>query len=519
MSRLRQSVRGSRDIGGNESSLQPMRSHRHGSRSSQSSRSGAAGRSIAFRSGTCRAGPTLVVSGHPGRLYIATGRCCGKHEDVAVGCGRWERRRVAVARRGHWREHVGAERPHSRTPQESNSVAAGSFDHGDTGRTEPRESTGLVGPSAGRGASGAGHSLTTSVASDGDGFSDSASDENPFEPDESSTSSGSSPVGTPLSAGGLPGIPERATFGKRSTAGDTSGSGSVLPSGTMDVTQAAEAAASPPEIYWQAKVDPPPQPLEPKKGKIAVPFDTYSTKLIVPTGPSNFILVTGGYGKEQIWQVLDLRTAKQIGQTIIAGEDIDYKLAFSPDGRYVATELRGRNSPTIGVWSFATGQKVQEISPTDYHTNFDIAFGESHHIVISYKPEYNRTMVGDWNLQTGEKVQEMSFAYDNSERLARNSLVVQSRWQVPGAHHRGQARRDRTGDWASGRASATSCGILHVQLSRVFQRWSRTGSRSQVQLARSSGVHKFQHGANTARSRIGINLRLVQRPQSGMDAG
>ena len=217
---------------------------------------------------------------------------------------------------------------------------------------------------------------------------------------------------------GHPGIPNRAAVGRRSSLG---GSGSILPQGPIDTPSASPA---PVHFAWNAKVDPPLQALEYKKGKISVPFDSHSTDICLPAGPSNFVLVTGGGFDNKTWQVLDLRTAKQIGRSVQGDLDIwNHEIAFSPDGRYAAAPLSGHSGRAVGVWSFATGKLAQEITLSDHHSSLDLCFGGPHQLAISYDPDFSRTSVGVWDLQTGSKIHEMSFSHEASVRIARDSLA------------------------------------------------------------------------------------------------
>jgi hypothetical protein len=199
-----------------------------------------------------------------------------------------------------------------------------------------------------------------------------------------------------------------------------------LPAGSNRQSPADNPPPAAPQTVWTARPDPPAAPVEYKKGKIAIEL-TSDAELLLPHGPSHFILGFARNFQREIWQVIDLRTAKGIGKPIEAKVEFDHRTeAFSPDGRYLAgVQRRAGDEIPIGVWSFVTGQMERVFRVKAWRLSAPLRFGAAHQLVSLHEQEHSLSLLTLWDLQTGNKIREVALregSFDN--RLRPESLAI-----------------------------------------------------------------------------------------------
>lgn len=238
---------------------------------------------------------------------------------------------------------------------------------------------------------------------------------NPAPPAPTATGSASpsgkseTPAGNATTSSGTPGLPNVPAAANR-------------PRGPQPEAPPAEP---PPVSSWVAKPDPPQSPVEYKKGKIAIPLPS-NAELRLPHGPSHFIL---GYARDfrnEIWEVIDLRSGKGIGKPLKAKLEFNHNTeTFSPDGRYLAAvqHRMGEETP-IAIWSFITGDIAQVLKLNSWRIA-PLRFGAPHQLVTLHEVDSKLSVLTLWNLQTGQKIREVPFpASKGDERLLTDSLAV-----------------------------------------------------------------------------------------------
>ena len=79
------------------------------------------------------------------------------------------------------------------------------------------------------------------------------------------------------------------------------------------------------------------------------------------------LAVGGGYGDITLW---DVATRQLIGRPTMKGSDVIFSLAFSPDGKTLASGF----SKSVMLWDVATGKPIGQPLPGNTATVFAVAF-------------------------------------------------------------------------------------------------------------------------------------------------
>lgn len=174
---------------------------------------------------------------------------------------------------------------------------------------------------------------------------------------------------------------------------------------------------------WSAKADPTPAPLDYKRGKIKADFPKDARyELELPEGPSNYVFAHASAWGQNAYLPVDLRTGKTVGKPVVT--DIHaWHPKFSPDGRYVAFPGFGSRGP-IKVFSFATGEQIQEIQENEGDWIRKITFAGSHKLLVAVWGSNWKHRLHMWDLKTGELTLEVQLPDDWNSRLIEESVTV-----------------------------------------------------------------------------------------------
>ncbi|HEX5106476.1 MAG TPA: hypothetical protein VFV87_21805, partial [Pirellulaceae bacterium] len=173
---------------------------------------------------------------------------------------------------------------------------------------------------------------------------------------------------------------------------------------------------------WSARPDPPPAPIEYKKGKISIPFPDRA-ELRLPHGPSHFALGTIDNFQASAFQVFDLRNGKSIGKEVMTASEFGRQTeVFSPDGRYLAAIQRPQGeaeTTPVFVWSFITGDVHRTLELDGKHVNGQLRFGAPHQLISLHNPDWENYVLTVWDLQTGNKLKEIRLPHGRGENQLR----------------------------------------------------------------------------------------------------
>jgi WD40 repeat protein len=231
------------------------------------------------------------------------------------------------------------------------------------------------------------------------------------------------PVAPSVGANGKPIVPLRVRLNVSSGNRPNAGQESEVDDESWEklgslAKEDSEALAS-----WTAKADPPPSALEYKKGKITTNFPKDARyELELPEGPGNYVFANASARGNHAYLPVDLRTGKTVGKPVVT--DIHaWNPKFSPDGRYVAFPPFG-NRGGIRVYSFATGEQIQEITENEGDWIKKITFAGTHKLLVAVWGSNWKHRLHLWDLKTGELSLEVQFPDDWKNRLVEETVTA-----------------------------------------------------------------------------------------------
>jgi len=192
-------------------------------------------------------------------------------------------------------------------------------------------------------------------------------------------------------------------------------------------------AAGPTLAVWKAKVDPSKETVEFATGKISINLEKHQS-IHFPVNPSRFVLVIYRDGKDHLWTVYDLQTAKgkttakdAVGRPVTGQDMPNLRLpTLSPNGKFMVSKVRDPDTKeyVFRVWSFETGIMLQDI-PVGKKSRSDQAYfagGDS--LVTTDSPDYYSVQLSVTNLADGKKSKPFTIKGSSKKRFLNKSIAV-----------------------------------------------------------------------------------------------